>query len=117
MSSDIPNLDPPKKRKKPEEFPAIVEPKPKPEPIPFTRDACTDADKEIGCYPGTIWKHYKASTIYMVVTTALHTETKEVMIVYQNVATRRVYTRPATMWLEQVKPNGTTRFTFVREKL
>lgn len=84
--------------------------------VPFVTDRCSETDQQLGCYPGTIWKHYKGEE-YLVVTTALHTENKVIMIVYQNIRTRKVFTRPASMWLEIVKPDGTTRFTLMREKV
>ena len=77
---------------------------------PITDDSCGDFDNHYGTFPGTRWKHYKGET-YQLVTTAWHTENKEVMVVYQHPISRRVFTRPGFMFVEMV--NGQRRFTKV----
>lgn len=57
---------------------------------------------------GSTWLHYKGGT-YTVLAVAEHTETKEVMVVYQHVDTLRIYTRPLAMWYSDVG-EGRTRF-------
>lgn len=59
--------------------------------------------------PGTNWLHYKGGT-YTVLVVAEHTETKELMVVYQHQGSLKLYTRPLSMWYDDVG-DGRTRFT------
>jgi hypothetical protein len=61
-------------------------------------------------FPGTRWRHYKGGE-YTVVNVAVHTETEEVMVVYQD-ATQATWARPLSMWNQEVSP-GVPRFTLV----
>ena len=67
--------------------------------------------------PG-IYRHYKNSKLYKVLGTALHSETHEVMVVYQGLyhcekfGSHRVWVRPLKMFLEKVSPD-IARFEFV----
>lgn len=61
---------------------------------------------------GSTWLHYKGGT-YTVLAVAEHTETKELMVVYQHGDSLRVYTRPLAMWYDDMG-EGRTRFTAVR---
>ncbi len=63
------------------------------------------------------WRHFKGQE-YRVVSTALHSETMEPMVVYQALyGEGELWVRPAAMWNETVEHNGETllRFTFIGE--
>ena len=62
-----------------------------------------------------IYRHYKGS-LYHLMAIARHTETRELMIVYNGLSgERRVWVRPLLMFQSQVKYDGKTvdRFTKV----
>ena len=48
-----------------------------------------------------IYRHYKGSE-YFIINEATHTETGEIMVVYQDVLTDRVWVRPSSMFFEKV---------------
>ena len=58
------------------------------------------------------YKHYKGG-IYQVISTGLHTETLEEMVVYQD-AKGQVWVRPASMWNEEV--DGVPRFQLLEKR-
>lgn len=63
---------------------------------------------------GGVYKHFKGG-FYKVLNLATHSETKEPMVVYQALyGDRAIWVRPATMWLEEVRP-GVRRFEFDTE--
>ena len=62
------------------------------------------------------YRHFKGG-VYKVVAIALHSETLEEMVVYQNAENGKCWVRPASMWNETVEYEGETvsRFTYVGE--
>lgn len=61
--------------------------------------------------PG-VYRHYKGNT-YRVLHTALHSETLEEMVVYQDVNNpEKIWARPASMWNETVLVDGVERRRF-----
>lgn len=54
---------------------------------------------------GKIYKHYKGN-VYKIIALAKHSETCEDMIVYQNVDKGDIWTRPKSMWSEEVEVDG-----------
>jgi hypothetical protein len=62
------------------------------------------------------YRHFKGG-IYKVVAIALHSETLEEMVVYQNAENGKIWVRPASMWNEKVEYEGKTvnRFTYISE--
>jgi len=64
--------------------------------------------------PG-VYKHFKGGR-YRVLTTALHSETDDSLVVYVSLTTGEVFARPMTMWREEVVwPDGERRPRFVPE--
>jgi hypothetical protein len=59
--------------------------------------------------PG-IYRHYKGGR-YRVLFTAVHTEAREVLVIYQDVVSGLHWARPASMWAEDIEP-GVRRFTW-----
>lgn len=51
--------------------------------------------------PGESYRHYKGGE-YRVITLAEHSETKEVMVVYQSILFGSFHVRPLSMWFEKV---------------
>lgn len=64
---------------------------------------------------GALYHHYKG-TDYRVIAVALHSETKEPLVVYQTLDGRLTWVRPQAMFEESVVYNGQSipRFTFIR---
>ena len=60
---------------------------------------------------GKKYRHYKGN-IYQIVALALHSETKEEMIVYKG-EKGETWTRPKRMWNEIVDDKGTLRFSLL----
>ena len=61
------------------------------------------------------YRHFKGN-MYEVITIAIHSETREEMVVYRALyGDGGVWVRPASMWTETVEHNGETvsRFTFI----
>lgn len=66
--------------------------------------------------PG-LYRHFKGNE-YRVLYTATHSETLELMVVYQALYGQRgIWVRPAAMWNETVTREGKTlpRFTYIGE--
>ena len=61
---------------------------------------------------GKTYKHYKGN-IYKIIALAKHSENLEDMIVYQAVEDGKTWVRPATMWNDKIKEDGTLRFTLL----
>lgn len=59
---------------------------------------------------GKIYRHYKGN-VYKIIAIAKHSETEEDMVVYQNVEKGDIWTRPISMWNDNV--NGVLRFTLL----
>ena len=65
--------------------------------------------------PGGSWRHYRGND-YVVVSTAVHTETQEIMVVYRRANLRahfdsgeQLFVRPIRMWRQRVTdPSGAT---------
>ena len=65
-----------------------------------------------------LYKHYKGGT-YKVMNLAKHTETDEILVIYQSIEFGSYHARPLTSWneialvkpYENSKPIKTTRFT------
>lgn len=62
---------------------------------------------------GSLYKHYKGG-IYKVINIATHTETEEIMVVYED-SSKKVYARPLTMFENYVDEN-TKRFVKLERK-
>lgn len=66
-----------------------------------------------------IYRHYKGNT-YKVLHIAKHSETLEDMVIYQDVnAPDKIWTRPASMWNDDIEIDGKTvkRFELMGENL
>jgi hypothetical protein len=62
---------------------------------------------------GTKYQHYKGNE-YLVIACAMHTETKEMMVIYQEMKdNHRFFARPLRMWNEQIAP-GIPRFRLIQ---
>lgn len=56
--------------------------------------------------PNGVYRHYKGN-VYRVLAVAKHSETLEVLVVYQDVGCpEKVWARPKAMWEETVEVNG-----------
>jgi hypothetical protein len=71
--------------------------------------------------PGQIYKHFKGDT-YKIISLAKHTETEELMVVYERQTDTahtgwRVWARPETMFFEHVEKDGYIgpRFEYIGE--
>ncbi len=60
---------------------------------------------------GEMWRHWKGH-FCEVQSVAYHTETGELMVVYVEVDTERVFARPLSMWADEARP-GVQRFEWV----
>ena len=61
-----------------------------------------------------LYRHFKGN-LYEVIGTALHSETREPMVVYRALyGERGVWVRPAAMWCETVERDGKVQPRFVR---
>ena len=70
------------------------------------------AEREI---PLGRYRHFKGNE-YEVLMLAYHSETEEIMVVYRALyGDRSVWTRPSTMWLDEVERDGRKqkRFTYL----
>ena len=73
----------------------------------------------MGAIRGKRYRHYKKGTVYEVLTLAVHTETGEEMVVYQNTEDLDlIWTRPKAMFEETVEHGGQTvaRFEALEEE-
>lgn len=61
----------------------------------------------------SIWRHFKGPTIE-VLDTALHTETKEPLVIYREHATGGIWARPLLMFIEHVDPDTPRFFPLTR---
>ena len=64
--------------------------------------------------PGTVYEHYKGMR-YKILSTALHSETLEELIIYETLYENKlskVWARPKKMFLEFIEINGKTRPRF-----
>lgn len=62
------------------------------------------------------FKHFKGG-IYRVICEAVHSETQEEMVVYQNLPSKKIWVRPKRMFLDKVFRDGKyyPRFTPIDE--
>ena len=75
-----------------------------------------DASLGSGIKPG-LYRHFKGNT-YRVLYLARHSETGEIMVVYQALyGSRDIWVRPAAMWDETVEREGRAfkRFEYIGE--
>lgn len=58
-------------------------------------------------YPkiGKYYKHYKGGT-YRVITLAKHSETDEILVIYESQEFGSIHARPLSMWFDQVGTEG-----------
>jgi len=58
-------------------------------------------------YPqvGEIYKHYKGGR-YRIITLAQHTETNEILVIYNSTLFGTVYARPLNMWFDDIELKG-----------
>lgn len=66
--------------------------------------------------PG-VYRHFKGNK-YRLFATALHSETMELMVIYQALyGEKKLWVRPAAMWSEHIERDGYSgpRFLFIRE--
>ena len=62
--------------------------------------------------PAGVYRHYKGN-LYRVLCMAKHSETLEDMVVYQDVTdSEKIWTRPASMWREEVDVGGARKPRF-----
>lgn len=64
-----------------------------------------------------LYRHFKGN-LYEVIGTALHSETREPMVVYRALyGENGLWVRPAAMWSEMIERGGQTvrRFTYIGE--
>lgn len=64
-----------------------------------------------------LYRHFKGN-LYEVIGTALHSETREPMVVYRALyGEHGLWVRPAAMWSEMIERGGQTvrRFTYIGE--
>ena len=70
-------------------------------------------------YPeiGGTYQHYKGGK-YMIISLAHHTETDEVLIIYQSIGFGSIYARPLNMWFELVGVSDgmVPRFEEIKQK-
>jgi hypothetical protein len=60
-----------------------------------------------------VYEHFKGGR-YLVLTVATHSETQEPMVVYASLDNGEIWTRPLSMWLENVQwPNGSIQARFM----
>ena len=61
-------------------------------------------------YPeiGPIYYHYKGGR-YTVITMANHSETNEAMVVYKSILFGSIYTRPLSMWFDEIELEDKTK--------
>jgi hypothetical protein len=52
--------------------------------------------------PGEIYKHYKGGT-YEIISLAIHTETKETLVIYKSLNFGSVHARPFEIWNDTVQ--------------
>lgn len=71
-------------------------------------------EEAVESIPQGMYKHFKGK-MYEVVGIALHTETSEPLVIYR--WDEVLYARPASMWYEPVKVDGTTCPRFGRVDL
>ena len=64
------------------------------------------------------YKHFKGS-VYKVVGTAIHSETKEQMVIYKEENTTALWVRPLKMFTETIFHEGKEelRFRFIEQKI
>ena len=60
---------------------------------------------------GCRYRHFKGG-VYEVILCALHTETNEVLVIYEDVKHGKIYARPVDMFLEQVEVDGVMKDRF-----
>lgn len=58
--------------------------------------------------PGQIWQHYKGG-IYEIITCATHTESAEILVIYQSISFGTIYARPLSIWFDVVSPENSKR--------
>ncbi len=66
---------------------------------------------------GGIYQHYKRLSLYQIVALALHSETKEEMVVYQSIDKETEYwVRPLALFCENVIVDGISqpRFRYIK---
>jgi hypothetical protein len=62
--------------------------------------------------PGT-YQHYKGG-LYQAITTARHSETQELLVIYMSLSTGDLWARPQAMWSDEIVwPDGEKRPRFV----
>ena len=63
-----------------------------------------------------VYEHYKGGR-YFVLGTAMHTENKEMMVVYRDLSSNELYVRPKEMFLENVMKEGkeVPRFKYIKD--
>lgn len=81
------------------------------------RNQCSNAVKTVIAknkmkveYPeiGPIYHHYKGGS-YLVITMANHSETNEAMVVYKSILFGSIYTRPLSMWFDEIELEDKTK--------
>ena len=67
-------------------------------------------------YPeiGSIYEHYKGGK-YKVLHLARHSETKQVLVIYQSLEFGDVHARPLKMWFDEIVKNTISRFRFLQK--
>ena len=60
---------------------------------------------------GKKYRHYKGG-LYNVLNIAVHTETEEVLVIYQGVESSKIWARPKAMFEDTVKIDGKTMGRF-----
>lgn len=65
---------------------------------------------------GTKWRHWKEGRVYIVLFVALHSETREELVIYKREGDDgQVWARPLSMWVDEARP-GVRRFVSIEEQ-
>jgi len=64
--------------------------------------------------PGEVYKHYKGGT-YKILTLSTHTETGEILVIYQSIPFGSIYARPLDMWWDKCDYENYMHQRFIKQ--